>query len=265
MEVPKNRGNKRMHRWEFRATSTMVVRIWSSWLVRITDDPIDFAPKGVTKVHLDESDDNFMEFLPSFDIVVLSSGHWFAKQSVYVLDEKIVGGQLWWPNKTRRMQMDSVQAFGQSVETIISAMYTHPNYTGLTIVRSFSPDHYEGGEWNTGGSCTGKTTPATELFQNKFTNTMHGKQVEGFNSALKKITKKSGQNQKRVPKLMDITDVFGYRHDGHPGPYRSTDPHKITKPGPDGRQPPQDCLHWCMPGPIDTWNELLMEIINREF
>ncbi|GKB94891.1 enoyl-[acyl-carrier-protein] reductase [NADH], chloroplastic-like protein [Tanacetum coccineum] len=55
------------------------------------------------------------------------------------------------------------------------------------------------------------------------------------------------------------------RHDGHPGPYRNLDPKKITKRSADGRPPPQDCLHWCMPGPVDTWNEFLMETIRRDF
>ncbi|KAL0304171.1 UNVERIFIED_CONTAM: protein YLS7 [Sesamum radiatum] len=154
VEVPKNRGNRRMQRYYFRSTSTMIVRIWSSWLVHQTSEPFDFAPAGVAKLHLDAPDEGFMEYITGFDVIVLSSGH------------------------------------------------------------CFSPDHYEGGAWNTGGSCTGKVRPASE-------------------------------------------EAFSYRHDGHPGPYRSPDPNKITKRGPDGRPPPQDCLHWCMPGPVDTWNELV--------
>lgn len=260
-EVPKNRGNKRMQRYYFRSTSTMIVRIWSSWLVHQTPEPFDFIPKGVVKLHLDAPDEGFMEFVPNFDVIVLSSGHWFAKQSVYILNNEIVGGQLWWPDKKRPMKVNNIEAFGISVETILSALATHPNYTGLTIVRSFSPDHYEGGAWNTGGSCTGKVNPALdgELVENGFTNIMHEKQVAGFERAIKKMTNKSKL------KFMDITGVFAYRHDGHPGPYRSTDPNKITKRGPNGKPPPQDCLHWCMPGPVDTWNELVLEIISREF
>ncbi|PSS33151.1 Protein trichome birefringence-like [Actinidia chinensis var. chinensis] len=261
VEVPKNRGNKRMQRYYFTSTSTMLVRIWSSWLVHQTSDPFVTIPQGVTKLHLDAPDEGFMEFITSFDVVVLSSGHWFAKQSVYILNNEIVGGQLWWPDKSQPMKTNNIEAFGISVETILSALVTHPNYTGLTIVRSFSPDHYEGGAWNTGGSCTGKEKPALdgELVENRFTNIMHEKQVVGFNRAIKKTTNKSKL------KLMDITGAFGYRHDGHPGPYRSPDPNKITKRGPDGKPPSQDCLHWCMPGPVDTWNELVLEIIRREF
>lgn len=261
VEAPINRGNRKMQRYYFRSTSVTIVRIWSSWLVKQTSEPFDFAPAGVAKLHLDAPDDNFMEFIRTFDVIVLSSGHWFAKQSVYILNNEILGGQLWWPDKSRPMKINNIDAFGISVETILTSLATHPNYTGLTIVRSYSPDHYEGGAWNTGGSCTGKTKPLAvgELVENGFTKIMHDKQVSGFNRAVEKAANKSKL------RLMDITEAFGYRHDGHPGPYRNPDPNKITKRGPDGRPPPQDCLHWCMPGPVDTWNELVFEIIRREY
>ncbi|KAH7840421.1 hypothetical protein Vadar_016603 [Vaccinium darrowii] len=261
VETPKNRGNRRMQRYYFRSTSTMIVRIWSSWLVHQTSDSFDSIPKNVVRLHLDAPDEGFMEFIPKFDVLVLSSGHWFAKQSVYILNNEIVGGQLWQPDKSRPMKVNNIDAFGISVETILTAIATHPNFTGLTIVRSFSPDHYEGGAWNTGGSCTGKVKPALdhELVENGFTNIMHEKQLAGFDRAIKKVS-----NGSKL-KFMDITGVFAYRHDGHPGPYRSPDPNKVTKRGPDGKPPPQDCLHWCMPGPVDTWNELVLEIIRREF
>ncbi|KAG4908400.1 hypothetical protein JHK86_056884 [Glycine max] len=261
VETPKNRGNRNMQRYYFRSTSVMIVRIWSSWLVKLTSEPFDYAPAGVDKLHLDAPDEKLMEHIPNFDVIVLSSGHWFAKQSVYILNNEIVGGQLWWPDKSRKMKVDSVKAYGISVETILTAIATIPNYKGLTIVRSYSPDHYEGGAWNTGGSCTGKVRPLApgELVENMHTNIMHEQQVTGFNRAVERAT-----NGSKL-RLMDITEAFQYRHDGHPGPYRSPDPNKITKRGPDGRPPPQDCLHWCMPGPVDTWNELVFEIIRREY
>lgn len=260
-EAPINRGNKRMQRYYFRSTSTTIIRIWSSWLVHKTTEQFDFAPEGVDKLHLDAPDETFMDVIPSVDVLVLSSGHWFAKRSVYILNNEIVGGQLWWPDNSRTKKIDSTEAFEISVATIMSSLVTNPDYKGLTVVRAYSPDHYEGGTWNTGGSCTGKVKPAvdSELVESGFTNTMHDKQVSGFNRGIKKKTNKS-----RVA-FMDITKPFAYRHDGHPGPYRNLDPNKITKRSADGRPPPQDCLHWCMPGPIDTWNEFLMETIRRDF
>ncbi|KAJ0972144.1 hypothetical protein J5N97_020103 [Dioscorea zingiberensis] len=258
VETPRNRGNRLMQRWHFRSTNTFLCRIWSSWLVHQSSEPLQFAPKEVVKIHLDLPDETFMDHLLKFDVVVLSSGHWFAKQSAYVLNGNIVGGQLWWPKEAGQMKINNVKAFGISVETILTAIAEHPNYTGLAIVRSFSPDHYEGGAWNTGGSCTGKTGPADKFERSGFTDVMHEKQVAGFEEAVKKARPGSKL------RLMDITEAFSYRHDGHPGPYRSPDPNKVTKRGPNGEPPPQDCLHWCMPGPVDTWNEILVEMIRRE-
>lgn len=262
VETPVNRGSRKMQRWYFKSSSVMVARIWSSWLVHQLNEKFDYAPEGVTKLKLDLPDERIMEAIPKFDVVVLSSGHWFAKQSVYILNDEIVGGQLWWPDKAKPMKVNNVEAFGISVETILKAMANHPNYTGLTIVRTFSPDHYEGGAWNTGGSCTGKEEPILpgKLVKNGFTEIMHEKQATGYNRAVEKVA----DSLKPKLKLMDITEAFGYRHDGHPGPYRSPDPNKITKRGPDGRPPPQDCLHWCMPGPVDTWNEMVLELIRRD-
>lgn len=259
-EVPKNRGNRHMQRWYFKSTSTMIVRIWSSWLVHQDAERYQFAPQGVTKVFLDVPDETFMNSLPTFDVVVLSSGHWFAKQSAYILNNSIVGGQLWWPKDAGEMKLNNVDAFGVSVETAMTAIANHPNFTGLAIVRSYSPDHYEGGAWNTGGSCTGKVKPVAEVVRNGFTDTMHEKQTTGFRRAADKLM----NNGRSKLRLMDITEAFGYRADGHPGPYRNPDPNKITKRGQHGEPPPQDCLHWCMPGPVDTWNEILLEVIRRE-
>nr|CAD1838823.1 unnamed protein product [Ananas comosus var. bracteatus] len=226
VEAPKNRGNRRMQRWYFPSTSTSIARVWSSWLVNRTNAPLVSARNGIDQVQLDIPDKVFMDLLPRFDVLVLSSGHWFAKRSAYLLNGTIVGGQLWWPKEFGTMPVNNVEAFGISVETSLSAIANNPNFTGLVIIRSYSPDHYEGGAWNTGGSCTGKTRPVTELVQNGFTDIMYEKQVTGFQRAAAKV--RGGAKLR----FMDITEPFAYRPDGHPGPYRNTDPKKVTTRGP---------------------------------
>ncbi|ONK56282.1 uncharacterized protein A4U43_C10F6090 [Asparagus officinalis] len=84
---------------------------------------------------------------------------------------------------------------------------------------------------------------------------MHAMQMKGFEDAV--MTLKDGGLRM---KMIDITEMFSYRRDGHPGPYRCLDSNK-PKEGPKA----QDCLHWCMPGAVDTWNEILAEIIRREY
>ncbi|KAL0908220.1 hypothetical protein M5K25_022700 [Dendrobium thyrsiflorum] len=237
VEAPRMRGNRRMHRWHFRSTSTTIVRIWSSWLVHKS------APRGIVKVHLDKPDEAFFEFLPMFDVVVLSSGHWFSKGSIYLL----LNGE-----KDQRNHINNMNAYNIAMETVLTAIATHPNYTGIAILRTYSPDHYKG------GSCSKNLEPAKKLAGNGHTVMMRDKQVESFKEAVKKVS-----NGSKL-RLMDITEVFGYRHDGHPGRYRSPEAKNLVGRDLGGRTQSEDCLHWCMPGPVDIWNEILFEILKRE-
>ncbi|WJX71585.1 Protein yls7 [Trifolium repens] len=111
VEEPKNQGPRNMQQYYFESTSLTIVRIWSSWLVKHNSESFDFAPAGVEKLYLESPDEMLMEFLPTFDVVVFSSGHWFVKQSLYILNNEIVGGQLWWPDKSRLTKINSVEAF----------------------------------------------------------------------------------------------------------------------------------------------------------
>ncbi|MCO5570521.1 hypothetical protein L7F22_024244 [Adiantum nelumboides] len=259
-EVPENKGSRKMQRWYFRSHQVTIIRIWSAWLVNATHEAFAFAPANLTKLHLEQPDHSFMEFLPSLDVLVLSSGHWFAKRTAFVLSDRILGGQLWSHKRLPSRPMRNPSAFAIAMKTALLAITSHPQYKGLTIVRTYSPDHYEGGAWNTGGSCTGKTRPLadSQLVANSYTDVMRQHQLNAFFGAEKNIT-----NQSKL-RFLDITPVFAYRADAHPGPYRSRDPNKVTKRGPHGEPPPQDCLHWCMPGPIDIWNDFLLQILERE-
>ncbi|KAG0613202.1 hypothetical protein M758_6G085000 [Ceratodon purpureus] len=259
-DKPKPRGNRNFQRWVFRAYDFNVVRLWSSWLVHVSTDEIDFAPANMTKLHLDALDEKIAEFLPTFDVVVVASGHWWPKTAAYIVDGKVVGGQSWW-NSSSPKQHDVLSGYGVAMKTALKAILATPNYKGLTILRTYSPEHYEGGAWNTGGSCTGKTKPLndSELAKNSYMDTLYSHQI----AAVKEAEKVEG-NAERL-RVMDITRPFSYRADGHPGPYRNHDPNKVVERGPDGKPPPQDCLHWCMPGPIDTWNEYLFAMLKREF
>ena len=57
-------------------------------------------------------------------------------------------------------------------------------------------------------------------------------------------------------RLMDTTYLSLLRPDGHPGPFRTYQPFTEDKKA----KVENDCLHWCLPGPIDHWNDLLIEM-----
>jgi hypothetical protein len=77
-------------------------------------------------------------------------------------------------------------------------------------------------------------------------------QVEEFAAAAAARRGNGGGAQARL-RLMDVTRMMLLRPDGHP------DRHGHGGGEHDGFE--IDCLHWCLPGAIDVWNDLLLHII----
>ena len=44
------------------------------------------------------------------------------------------------------------------------------------------------------------------------------------------------------------------RPDGHPGEHY----------GEKWQGGAKDCVHWCMPGPVDTWSEIFMAVLRDQ-
>ncbi|CAN0925583.1 Xyloglucan O-acetyltransferase 1 [Linum grandiflorum] len=49
------------------------------------------------------------------------------------------------------------------------------------------------------------------------------------------------------------------RPDGHPGAYM----HPFPFANGVRERVQNDCVHWCLPGPVDTWNEILLQVMKR--
>ena len=61
-------------------------------------------------------------------------------------------------------------------------------------------------------------------------------------------------------KLLYIHHLSLLRPDGHPGLYMKFHPFDKDK----NAKVQNDCLHWCLPGPVDTWNDLMLEMLISE-
>jgi hypothetical protein len=59
--------------------------------------------------------------------------------------------------------------------------------------------------------------------------------------------------------VLDVTKLALLRPDGHPSAYMNPFPfaNGVSK------YVQNDCVHWCLPGPIDTWNEIFLEIMKK--
>nr|CAB3450961.1 unnamed protein product [Digitaria exilis] len=75
--------------------------------------------------------------------------------------------------------------------------------------------------------------------------------------ALRETAATSQQRNGVELRLLDITEAMEMRPDGHPAPSRYCHPPGGSVEG----SFVVDCLHWCLPGPIDLWSELLFQML----
>jgi hypothetical protein len=72
------------------------------------------------------------------------------------------------------------------------------------------------------------------------------------------------QEMKTPVTYMNISRLSDYRKDGHPSIFRRSMEYKTKKEQNAAAKTSQDCVHWCLPGVPDTWNELLYALLLKE-
>ncbi|XP_051148537.1 protein trichome birefringence-like 16 isoform X2 [Andrographis paniculata] len=228
----KSRGSIRPDGWAYRfpQTNTTILYYWSASLCDL--EPI--ASSSDIAMHLDRPPAFLRRFLHKFDVLVLNTGHHWnrgkLKANRWVMH---VGGV---PNTNRKLAtIGGAKDFTvrSTVKWVDSQLPSRPGLKAF--LRTLAPRHFFNGEWNTGGTCD-NTTPLSggkEVAQDESSDRLAAAAVNGT-----------------FVKLLDITALSQLRDEGHISRYSI----KAT-PG------VQDCLHWCLPGIPDTWNEILFNQI----
>ncbi|XP_030530272.2 protein trichome birefringence-like 24 [Rhodamnia argentea] len=237
-------------RWHFPSYNFNISVIWTPFLVKaaIFEDYNGVSTSEV-KLHLDKLDTNWTSLYPNLDYMIISTGKWFLKTSIYYENGRAVGCHNC--NKEDIPEVGFEFAYRKTLHNVMNFI-AKSKHKGLIFFRTSTPDHFENGEWHNGGTCR-RTAPVKE-----------GEiELKDVNRVLRDIELNEYKKASAIAanngvdlKLLDFTNLLLTRPDGHPGPYREFYPFSKDK----NAKVQNDCLHWCLPGPIDTWNDLIMEI-----
>ncbi|XP_027340168.1 protein trichome birefringence-like 14 [Abrus precatorius] len=228
----KPRGAIRPDGWAYRfpKTNTTILYYWSASLCDL--QPLNITDKqSNVAMHLDRPPAFMRQFLHRFNVLVLNTGHHWNRGKLnanrWVMH---VNGK---PNEDKKIA-EIANAKNLTIYSVVRwldlQLVSHPRLKAF--FRTISPRHFFNGDWNTGGSCD-NTIPLT----NGSEVTQEGSNDPTIENALKgtKI------------KILDITALSQLRDEAHMSRYTIR-----------GTLNNSDCLHWCLPGIPDTWNELLV-------
>ncbi|PIN13878.1 hypothetical protein CDL12_13483 [Handroanthus impetiginosus] len=230
----------------------LVSVVWSHYLMKaVTFEDNNGVSTGINRLHLDEPDTLWTRQYENFDYVVVAGEKWFLKSALYFENNTLVGCHYCLDTNTTELGFE--YAYRKALNSTLTFM-TGSKHKPVVVFRTMAPDHFEKGEWNTGGYCN-RTRPfkTGEIEIKDVDDIMHRIELEEF-ERLKAINGIS-------LKLLDATYLSLLRPDGHPGAYRQFQPFA----GKDKNSKIQhDCLHWCLPGPIDSWNDLILEMFVKD-
>ncbi|KGN54409.1 protein trichome birefringence-like 35 [Cucumis sativus] len=117
---------------------------------------------------------------------------------------------------------------------------------------TMSPTHLWSREWEPGseGNCYNEKTPIE----------LESYWGSGSDQPTMSTVKKVVDKLSLEVTVLNITQLSEYRKDGHPSIYRKfweeLSPQQLSNPASYS-----DCIHWCLPGVPDVWNELLFHFL----
>eukprot|EP00475_Leptophrys_vorax_P005036 TRINITY_DN13031_c1_g2_i1.p1 TRINITY_DN13031_c1_g2~~TRINITY_DN13031_c1_g2_i1.p1 ORF type:complete len:434 (-),score=30.95 TRINITY_DN13031_c1_g2_i1:253-1380(-) len=223
----------------------------SPFLVRYSNNKNDFAKYGLSPpsskqiqdgnggaqgyvVWTDKLDPAWTDMLPSVDVAVFMSGHWFLSSQ-----GRTDVRSLTYISKEKPVAMTGLAAYSKAMKKVISFVDT--KFKGVGLWLSYTPSHYNKGNPPT-CDYNSPNTPQSPIADQS---------AVSFNKQEKTLLKKSTRID-----FMDLTYMMALRPDGHVQKYYGPSKNSKTK---------WDCLHWCLPGVPDAWSDVLQLILKSKF
>lgn len=238
-------------RWKYTTYNFTMATFWTPHLIKSREaDPNGPTNTGLFALYLDEFDERWTSKIEGFDYVIISAGHWFFRPLVFYENSKIIGCHFCLLENVPDLGM--YFGFRRALRSAFKAINSLKNYNGITILRTFAPSHFENGMWNKGGNCV-RTMP----FRSNETR-LEGANLELYMTQLEefRVADREGKKRGLRYRLLDTTQAMLLRPDGHPSRYGHWPHENVTLYN--------DCVHWCLPGPIDTWGDFLLQMLKME-
>ncbi|XP_077223148.1 protein trichome birefringence-like 19 [Tasmannia lanceolata] len=242
---------EKFKRWLYTDYNFTLASFWSPYLVRNKEaDPNGPTLTGLFNLYLDEFDEDWTTQISEFDYVIVSAGHWFFRPSMMYESGQVVGCNYCLEKNVTDLTM--YYAYRKAFRTAFRAINGLENFKGMVFLRTFAPSHFENGIWNKGGNCVRRRPfMSNETQLEGFNMELYMTQMEEFRAA-----EREGRKRGLKFRLLDTTKAMWLRPDGHPSRYGHWPNENVTLYN--------DCVHWCLPGPIDSWNDFLLHMLKIE-
>ncbi|XVE52475.1 hypothetical protein DITRI_Ditri02bG0124800 [Diplodiscus trichospermus] len=224
---------------------------WAPFLVESNVDPPTMRDGTVDPVIKLESITKHGETWKNVDYLIFNTYIWWRYPTVKALRGS--SDDDW---ATDYVEMDQNVAYKSVLKSWAKWVEENvdPNKTSV-FFSSMAPSHIKNSSWNNtkGTKCANETSP---IFN------MSSPVDVGTNRQLFTIALNVTQSLKRIHiRFLNITTLSEYRKDAHTSIYAAHGGKLLT---PQQKSDPStfaDCVHWCLPGLPDTWNELLYSLI----
>ncbi|PKA57934.1 hypothetical protein AXF42_Ash012473 [Apostasia shenzhenica] len=234
--------------WYFESHDFTLMVFWTRFLIEGTERIINGSGSGVFDLYLDKIDKEWTKKLTFIDYAVISTGHWFFRKIYLHEGGKLIG--CIYCSEKNISNIDVPFGLQKALKTALNFLNENKEYKDIfTLLRTFSPAHFENGTWHGGGYCN-RTRPFDEGEVNLIGTywEIHNLQVEEMNSI-----KAVGKRRNRGFELLDITKAMMMRPDAHPDTHWNN----------QWMRGYSDCVHWCMPGAVDMWNDILLTLLKK--
>nr|KYP50516.1 hypothetical protein KK1_027672 [Cajanus cajan] len=240
----------RFRKWYFPMHDFTLTMLWSRFLIVGTERMVNGTNFSVFDMQLDKVDEDWATQLPHLDYAIISDGHWFFRVMHLYQAQSLLGCVYCDQQNLTHYNPDfTIRAAFRTAFKHINACKECAKV--VTVMRTFAPAHFENGFWNTGGYCN-RTGPVSEgeVDFGKFDWEVRNVQMEEFEKARREGLEGGLGHRFEV---VDVARAMLMRPDAHPGEHW----------GNKWMRGYNDCTHWCMPGPVDMWSELLLAVIKK--